>query len=63
VPGVCHSTSLWTEHVEAYSGEVEFSTGSFWPMENSEFVVALAIRRLEVCGSFDANVDVANLLV
>jgi hypothetical protein len=28
------------------SGEVEFSTGSFWPMENSEFVKALANRSL-----------------
>jgi len=33
------------------------------PMEESEFVEALANRRLKVCGSFDANIDVANLLV
>jgi len=25
-----------------------FSTGSFWPMENSEFVEALANRKLKV---------------
>jgi len=40
---------------------VAFSTGSFGPTENSEFVEALADRELEVCGSFDS--DVANLLV
>jgi len=34
------------EPVGAYSGGVEFSTGSFWSMENSEFVEALANRRL-----------------
>jgi hypothetical protein len=28
------------------SGGVEFSTGSFWPMANSEFVEALANGRL-----------------
>jgi len=32
-------------------------------MENSEFVEALASTRLKVCGSFDADVEVANLLV
>jgi len=33
----------WESHA---SGGVEFSMGSFWPMENSEFVEALANRRL-----------------
>jgi len=32
-------------------------------MENSKFVEALANRRLQVCGSFDVDIDVANLLV
>jgi hypothetical protein len=32
-------------------------------MVNSEFVEALAKRRLYVCGILDADVDVANLLV
>ena len=50
--GICNSTSLWIEYVVAYSGGVEFSTGRFWPMENSEFVEALGNRRLYVCGSF-----------
>jgi hypothetical protein len=42
VPGVCNSTSLWIQHV----GGVQFSMGSFWPMEHSEFVEAIANRRL-----------------
>jgi len=46
VPGVCNSTGLLIEHAGAFSGGVEFSIGSFWPMENSEFVEALANRRL-----------------
>jgi hypothetical protein len=37
--------------------------GMLWPMENSDFVEVLANRRLSACGSFDADVDVANLLV
>ena len=45
-PGVCNSTSLWMEHVGAYSWGVEFSNGSFWPIENSAFVEALANSRL-----------------
>jgi hypothetical protein len=32
-------------------------------MANSEFVEALANGSLEVRGSFDANIDIANLLV
>jgi len=32
-------------------------------MENSEFVEALANRRLYACGNFDTDVDVANLLI
>jgi hypothetical protein len=51
-PGVCTSTCLLIEHVGAYSGGVDISTGRFWLMENSEFVEALANRRLLVCGSF-----------
>jgi len=46
VPGVCNSPSLGIEHVGADWGGVEFSTGSFWPMEYSVFVEALANRRL-----------------
>jgi len=55
LPATCHtqtpptkqcSTSLCIKHVEAYSEEVEFAMGSFWPKENSEFVEALANRRL-----------------
>jgi len=42
VSGVCKSTILWIDRAEAYSERVEFSTGSFWPMETSEFVKALA---------------------
>ena len=34
-----------------------------WLVEGSRSVEALASRRLEVCGSFDADIDVANLLV
>jgi hypothetical protein len=32
-------------------------------MENPQFEEALANGRLEVCGSFDADIDVGNLLV
>jgi len=46
VPGACNSTSLWIEHAGAYSEGVESSTGSFWLLENSEFVDALSNRRL-----------------
>ena len=48
VPVVRNSTSLWIEHVGGYWGGVEFSTGSFWLIENPEFVEALANRRLQV---------------
>jgi hypothetical protein len=37
--------------------------GNDWLMENSEFMEALANRWLYVCGSLDADVDIANLLV
>ena len=57
VPGFCNSARLWIEHAGAYSGAIEFSTGSFWPMETlslcklwlidgSRSVDALASRRL-----------------
>jgi len=46
VPGACNSASLWIEQAGAYSEGVKFSTGSFWLLENSEFVEALANRRL-----------------
>jgi len=46
-PGAWHlQLNKSLDHVGAYSGGVEFSMGSFWPMENSEFVGALANRRL-----------------
>jgi len=60
-PAACHthtpptkhcSTSLWIEHVGAHLAGVEFSTGSFWLIENSEFVEALANRTLQVYESF-----------
>ena len=34
-----------------------------WLVEDSRSMEALAGRRLKVCGSFDTDVDVANLLV
>jgi hypothetical protein len=40
-----------------------FPTGSCSTMANTEFVEASANRMLSVWGSFDANVDVGNLLV
>jgi len=52
VPGVCNSAGLLIEHAETYSGGVEFPMEIFWPMKSSEFVEALANRRLLVCGSF-----------
>jgi hypothetical protein len=44
VPGACNSTSLRIELAGAYSEGVEFSTGSFWLLENSEFVEAWLIE-------------------
>jgi len=52
LPATCHMPHAHATHQTllnksvAYSGGVEFSTGSFWPMENSEFVEALASRKL-----------------
>jgi len=57
VPGACNSARLGIEHAGAYSGAIEFSTRSFWPMETlslcklwlidrSRSVEALASRRL-----------------
>jgi len=46
VPGTRNSASLWIKYAGAYSEVVEVSIGSFWLLENSEFVEALASRRL-----------------
>jgi len=41
---------------------VEFSMGSYGPMENSEYMKALVNGKCKVYGNFDTEVDVANLL-
>jgi len=42
-PGGCNSPCLWIGHVPADSEAVEFSTGSFWPIENPQLVEALPV--------------------
>ena len=52
LPATCHMLHAHATHQAvlnkslAYSGGVECSTGSFWPMKNSDFVEALAYGRL-----------------
>lgn len=42
---------------------VESLAGCFWPMKHSQFVEALANGRLRVSGSFDPDIDIANVLI
>ena len=39
------------------------SQWELWLIEGSKSVEALATRKLSVCGSFDANVNITNLPV
>jgi hypothetical protein len=53
----------WSVQREAFGRWKTLSLWKLWLIEGSRSVEALATRRLKVCGSFDADVDVANLLV
>ena len=48
---------------EAFGRWKTLSLWKLWLIEDSRSVEALVTRKHYVCGSFDANVDIANLLV
>jgi hypothetical protein len=61
--GSLPSSSAVSPQREAFRRWQTLSLWKLWLIEGSRSVEALASTRLKVCGSFDPDVDVANLLV